>query len=230
MSLPEYRKLVVIPLASEMGSRYVDDGGEMFVAIAIATVCLTAPVNGPVVAGYSPIGQYGGHWGVDFSAEAGEAVRAPASGLVTFAGSVAGMKSVTIQPVSGFKVSVSYLSEILVSEGGWINRGLLLGAAGIEHGAPGVHLSTRINGRYTDPERQLGCQKTDITRALRLVTPPQPYPRSRAYRNPGRDVRSNPYRPSTRRGDSSSSGGARPGPLHSGRRPVAKARPTGQRH
>ena len=213
-----------------MGRRYVDDGGEMLVAFAIATVCLTAPVSGPVVAGYSPIGQYGGHWGVDFSAEVGETVRAPVSGLVTFAGSVAGMKSVTIQPVPGFKVSVSYLSEIRVSAGGRIDRGRVLGAAGIEGGVPGVHLSTRINGRYTDPKRQLGCETTDITRALRLVTPPQPYPRSRAYRNPGRDVRSDPYRPSTRRGDGSSSGRARPGPLHSGRRPMAKAGPTGQRH
>lgn len=213
-----------------MGRRYVDDGGEMLVAFAIATVCLTAPVSGPMVAGYSPIGQYGGHWGVDFSAEVGDTVRAPVSGLVTFAGSVAGTKSVTIQPVPGFKVSVSYLSEIRVSAGGRVDRGRVLGAAGIEGGVPGVHLSTRINGRYTDPKRQLGCETTDITRALRLVTPPQPYPRSRAYRNPGRDVRSDPYRPSTRRGDGSSSGRARSGPLHSGRRPVAKAGPTGQRH
>lgn len=202
----------------------------MLIAFAIATVCLTAPVAGPIVAGYSPSGQYGGHWGVDFAAEVGEAVYAPVSGMVTFAGSVAGMKSVTIQPVSGFKVSVSYLFEVRVSEGVRIDRGRVLGIAGVEDGVPGVHLSTRINGRYTDPEPQLGCRSTEITRALRLVTPPQPYPRSRANRNLGRNVRSDPHRPSTRRRDSASSSRSRPGPLHSGRRPLAKARSTGQRH
>jgi murein DD-endopeptidase MepM/ murein hydrolase activator NlpD len=86
----------------------------MFAVFAIAAVCLSPPVDGPVIAGYAPVGQYAGHWGVDYAAEVGEAVRAPASGTVTFAGSVAGMRTVTIEPVDGFKVSLSYLSGIEV--------------------------------------------------------------------------------------------------------------------
>ena len=73
----------------------------MFVVLAAVAVCLIAPVEGAMTEPFLPSGQYSGHWGVDFEAELGDEVRAPASGTVSFAGSVAGMKSVTIQPVSG---------------------------------------------------------------------------------------------------------------------------------
>ena len=188
----------------------------MFAALAIAAVCLTTPVNGELIAAYSPSGQYSGHWGVDYVAPIGSLVWAPVSGVVTFAGSVAGMNSVTIQPVSGFKVSVSYLQTVEVSRGSWVRRGQVVGTTGLGHGTAVVHMSTRINGRYVDPISQMGCRSTDISRALRLVTPPQPYPRSRANRNPGRDVRSDPHRPSPRWRDGSRSGATRQGRLLTG--------------
>ena len=171
----------------------------MIVVFAIAAVCLSPPVDGPVVAGYAPTGQYSGHFGVDFAADVGEKVGAPVSGTVTFAGSVAGMQTVTIEPVSGFKVSLSYLSEVLVASGTSVSRGSIVGLAGMPHGTPGVHLSTRIDGAYVDPATQLGCRDTDITRALRLVTPPEPYPRRRANWNSRRDLRPYPRRPSPHR-------------------------------
>lgn len=149
----------------------------MLSTFAIAAICLLPPVSGPVVADYSPNGRYAGHWGVDYGARTGDPVHAPVSGLVTFAGSVAGMKTITIQPVDGFKVSVSYLSSISVGAGRYVVRGTRIGRAGTEDGVPAVHLSTRIDGRYVDPEGQMGCLSTEITRALRLVTPPRPYPR-----------------------------------------------------
>ena len=169
----------------------------MLAALAIAAVCLTNPVNGPITTGYSPVGQYGGHWGVDYEVTDEETVSAPISGVVTFAGSVAGMRSVTIQPVSGFKISVSYLASILVTAGDLVRTGQTIGVASDTSGH-GVHLSTRIDGRYVDPISQMGCVSTDITRALRLVTPPQPYPRTRANRNSGWNVRSDSYRSSAR--------------------------------
>lgn len=171
----------------------------MFAVFAIAAVCLSPPVSGPVVASYGPIGQYGGHWGIDYAADVGEPLRAPTSGRVTFAGSVAGMRTITIEPVPGFKVSLSYLSQIQASAGEYVGRGQTVGRAGAPHGVPGAHLSTRINGRYVDPASQLGCHDTDISRALRLVTPPQPYPRRRANRNPRRDLRSDSHRSPPRR-------------------------------
>ena len=171
----------------------------MLVVFAIAAVCLSPPVDGPVVAGYAPTGQYSGHFGVDYAADAGEQVRAPVSGMVTFAGTVAGMRTVTIEPVSGFKVSLSYLSEVQVASGTRVSRGSIVGLAGAPHGTPGVHLSTRVDGEYVDPVSQLGCRDTDITRALRLVTPPEPYPRRRANWNSRRNLRPDPRRPSPHR-------------------------------
>lgn len=172
----------------------------MFSLLAIAAVCLSAPVSGPVSQGYAPVGQYAGHWGIDYAAGEGTAVRAPASGTVTFAGSVAGMRTVTIEPFSRLKVSVSYLSEVTVTAGTSVSRGAIVGYAGAPHGDPGVHLSTRVEGRYVDPNELLGCRSTEITRALRLVTPAQPYPRGRANRNSRRDIRSDPPSPSPYRG------------------------------
>ncbi len=186
----------------------------MLIQLALAAVCLMAPVEGPVVAGYAPIGSYGGHWGVDYSAAVGTPVRAPASGLVTFAGTVAGMMSVTIEPVPGFKVSVSYLSDRSVHSGQQVSRGAVIGSAGNPHGRPGVHLSTRIGGSYVDPQARLGCHSTDISRALRLVTPPSPYPRRRAHRDPRRDLRPDPSGSSPRRGDGSLPGRPRSSLVH----------------
>ena len=166
----------------------------MLLAIVLGAVCLVAPVDGEVVAEYAPVGRYAGHWGIDFEVAEGTAVRAPASGEVTFAGSVAGMRTVTIEPVPGFKVSLSYLSSISVRSGSTVRRGDVVGRSGAPHGAAGVHLSTRIDGEYVDPLGQLGCRETDITRALRLVAPPGPYARTRAHRDPRRDLRPHPLR------------------------------------
>lgn len=185
--------------------------GEMFAALAIVAVCLSPPVEGPVIAGFAPVGRYGGHWGIDYSVPVGTTVRSPVSGEVSFAGSVAGMRTVTVEPVPGFKVSVSYLETVTVHTGQHVARGSILGAAGSPHGRPGVHLSTRIDGGYVNPAGQFGCRETDITRALRLVTPPQPYPRRRANRNSRWDIRPDPCRPSPQCRMRSGTARARPG-------------------
>lgn len=182
----------------------------MFTVLTIAAVCLLPPVDGEVRAPYQPQGRYGGHWGVDYTAAVGELVRAPVSGRVTFSGSVAGMRSVTIEPVPGVKVSLSYLERIAVTRGTVVARGSPIATAGKPHGLPGVHMSVRIDGRYVDPASQIGCARTDVTRALRLIRPPQPYPRSRANRNPGRNLRSDSHRAPTHRRTGPAP--ARPGP------------------
>ncbi len=88
----------------------------MIVELAVL-LCLQAPVPGSVVAPFAPAGRYEGHWGIDLAARYGSPVRASGSGVVTFAGSVAGMRSVTIDHGGGLRSSVSYLSEILVEAG-----------------------------------------------------------------------------------------------------------------
>jgi murein DD-endopeptidase MepM/ murein hydrolase activator NlpD len=192
--------------------------------LLVSAICIVAPVDGPVVAGYAPVGQYAGHWGVDFAAPPGAVVRAPATGVVTFAGSVAGMQSITIEPVPGFKVSVSYLSGILFARGSRVVLGSALGTSGLAHGTPSVHLSTRIGGSYLDPLQHMGCRRTEISRALRLVTPPQSYPRSRANRNSRRNLRPDTRRPSSRRRNRTGSREPRSGLVRPSRRSLAKVR------
>jgi murein DD-endopeptidase MepM/ murein hydrolase activator NlpD len=194
----------------------------MIIAFAIAALCLSPPVNGSVVSGYSPKGEYAGHWGVDYAAPVGRDVVAPASGKVTFAGSVAGMTTVTIEPVPGFKVSLSYLSDVLVSSGGFVRRGATIGRTGAPHGVPGVHLSTRIDGAYVDPMARTGCESTDVSRALRLVAPPRPYPRRRENWNSRRDLRSYPHSPPPRRRMRTAPVGLGSRPHRACRRPVAE--------
>ena len=193
--------------------------------LAAAAMCLTAPVHGPVVSGYAPSGQYAGHWGIDFGSDRGEPVFAPVGGLVTFAGSVAGMKTVTIQPMLGVKVSLSYLDRIDVVAGARVSRGQQIGLAGVERGRTGVHLSVREHGAYVDPAPLLTCPSTDITRALRLVTPPQPYPRRRAHRHSRRDFRPDSHRPPARRRSGTASGEPRSCLVHAGWGAVAEVGP-----
>lgn len=195
----------------------------MLAALALAAVCLMPPVDGPVAARFEPTGPYSGHFGVDYAVPVGTAVLAPVSGRVTFAGLVAGMRTMTIEPVPGFKVSLSYLETLQVTQGRLVERADPVATAGAPHGRPGVHLSTRSDGRYVDPLDQMGCRGTDITRALRLVTPPRPYPRSRAYRDPRRNLRPDPHRPSPRGGVCTRPAGSRPGALHARRRSLAEA-------
>src|SRR5690606_41536292 len=85
------------------------------VQLAIAAVCLSPPVAGPLVAGYAPVGEYAGHWGVDYGVPVVTVVAAPASGVVTVAGSVAGTRTVTLEPPPGPPVSVAYPWRLLVT-------------------------------------------------------------------------------------------------------------------
>lgn len=153
----------------------------------VALACLLPPVPGGVVAGFAPQGAYGGHWGIDLASAEGSPVRAPLSGVVSFAGSVAGMRTVTV--VSGdLKVSVSYLSALASSSGQVVRRGQVVGQSGRAHGHEAVHLSIRIGDRYVDPAPFLACRWRPISDALRLV----PYPGAGANRTSRWDLRPAP--------------------------------------
>ena len=146
-------------LHSRVGASY---GAEVTLTFILA-LCLTLPpINGPVVAEFTPSDRYDGHWGIDISAEPGSTVRAPDSGVVTFAGRVAGMRSVTIRTDDGLRVSLSYLSTISVSVGQRVAAGMAIGTSGLAHGEPGLHMSIRIGQTYVDPSVYIGCRSGTI--------------------------------------------------------------------
>lgn len=199
-----------------------------YLQAASVALCLLAPVSGPVAAPYAPIGQFGGHWGVDLAATPGTAVVAPSAGRVSFAGRVAGMLTVTIDIGKDYLVSVSYLSAVRVSRGEAVQRGQTVGIAGWAHGEQAVHLSVRHNGAYLDPEPFLGCRPFG---QLHLLPPPQAgtYPGSRAQWIARGNFRSSPHRSPSGGGGGLSSVEAGSGPFHARRFTVAEGRSPGER-
>ena len=147
----------------------------MFVVLSlVASPCPDAvrPVPGPIIEGFAPVGDYAGHWGVDFAAAPGTEVGAVADGTISFAGPVAGRLSVSVDHGRGMVTTVSYLATVSVSRGERVSRGQTLGTSGTAHGIESIPLSLRIAGEYTDPTVLFSCRLGDISEALRLVPVP----------------------------------------------------------
>ena len=128
---------------------------------AWATGTWTWPVVGPVVRGFEPpTSAYGpGHRGIDIATAIGTVVRAPAPGVVTFAGMVAGQRYVTIDHGGGLLSTCSFLSGVLVHKGDLVAQGDPIALSGAGHPGdtiPNLHLGVRLNGQYVDPLDYLG--------------------------------------------------------------------------
>jgi murein DD-endopeptidase MepM/ murein hydrolase activator NlpD len=131
------------------------------------------PLYGEIVAAYDapPDDPYApGHRGVDVSAPTASPVRASADGTVSFAGTVVGNLTVTVDHADGILTSYSYLGSKSVEAGRAVRRGEVIGTLGRGHDdslPPHVHLAARRDGAYFDPlELYLGSSYADL---LRLV-------------------------------------------------------------
>jgi hypothetical protein len=117
------------------------------------------PIPGAVLRGFTaPEHPYApGHRGVDLAARAGAPVRAAAGGEVTFAGTVARARWVTIRHRDGIRTSYGALGEVRVRPGEAVTRGQVIGTATGAHGEdvlrpePGLHWSARRGDEYLDP-------------------------------------------------------------------------------
>jgi murein DD-endopeptidase MepM/ murein hydrolase activator NlpD len=96
-----------------------------------------------------------GHRGIDVAAPADTPVRASATGIVSFAGSVAGNRTVTIDHGGGLLTTYSFLGALRTTKGTPVERGEVVGTVGAAHPGsslpPHVHLSARQDGFYFDP-------------------------------------------------------------------------------
>ena len=122
----------------------------------------TWPVEGPVMQPFSFGGDpYAGgqHRGIDVGAASNAPVRAPAAGLVSFAGSVPrGGLTVTIRTGDGYAVTLVHLGTVAVGKGQQVLEGDVVGAVGpsgeAEQRSPYVHLGIRVAADehgYVDP-------------------------------------------------------------------------------
>jgi murein DD-endopeptidase MepM/ murein hydrolase activator NlpD len=143
-------------------------------AILLYSLCPPAepPLPGPVVRAFAPVGSFEGHWGVDLAGPAGSPVQVVAPGRVSFAGSVAGRLTVTVNHGGGVRTSYSYLSGLNVGSGALVGEGDVVGLSGEDRGVEGVHLSLRVGERYLDPMRWLSCRLGDPGSGTRLVSSP----------------------------------------------------------
>ncbi len=147
-------------------------------AVSATTVVYSPPVRGPVIRHFdAPADPYApGHRGIDLSVPVGTVVTAAASGLVAFAGSVAGSLFVSIDHDDGLRSTYSFLSAVLVRSGQVVQRGDAVARSGTGH--PGsvdpshVHFGIRRGSVYLDPEPIIVASlRRDYSTVVRLSTP-----------------------------------------------------------
>ena len=101
----------------------------------------------------------GQHRGVDVAGAEGSPVRSPASGTVSFAGTLPTYgRGVTIVTADGYAVTLVHLGSIGVAKGDAVTEGAPIGSMGWsgdpEHDVPTVHLGVRVETQdegYVDP-------------------------------------------------------------------------------
>ncbi|HWH27323.1 MAG TPA: M23 family metallopeptidase [Pseudolysinimonas sp.] len=159
LSVARRRQLSVIPWIAVV--RRIAAVG-LAAALWAWPVAAPHPVVGPFIA---PASSYGaGHRGIDIATPAGSLVRAPADGVVHFAGVVVDRPVLSIRHPGG--VLSSYEPVVAtVSEGDAVHRGEVIGTLEPGHCAqPCLHLGARVNGEYVNPLLFLG----DMPRAVLL--------------------------------------------------------------
>jgi Peptidase family M23 len=141
-----------------------------FQAGAPPALAWTWPVEGPVlrpfVLGDDPYAG-GQHRGVDIAGGAGAPVRSPATGAVSFAGTVpGGGRTVTVRTADGYSVTLVHLGSIAVGPDAVLREGDPVGTIGPsgdrEHSVPYVHLGIRLTPDahgYLDPLSFLPARK-----------------------------------------------------------------------
>jgi murein DD-endopeptidase MepM/ murein hydrolase activator NlpD len=115
------------------------------------------PVEGCIKSGFGPRGR-GFHPGVDIAAPNGTPIRAPAQGVVVFAGYQGSYgKLVILDHGQGYTTRYGHLSKIQVSRGDRVARGAVIGRVGSSGRATGPHLhyEIRLNEVPVNPSRYL---------------------------------------------------------------------------
>jgi len=109
------------------------------------------PTAGRVTQGYGgnkPNYAAGRHTGVDFGGKIGDAIKAAASGTVTFAGSYGSYgNAIKIKQVDGTTALYAHLSGYNVKAGQTVSAGTKIGKLGNTGNSTGPHLHFEVRGR-----------------------------------------------------------------------------------
>lgn len=132
---------------------------------AAAGFVLAAPLPGRVVRGFDSVARYAaGHRGVDLEASVGELVRAPAVGVVRFAGPVGGVATISIDHGNGWRTTYQPV-HALVAQGDEVDTGEVIGTMLAGHCAAQacLHWGLTDGVQYADPLAY------SVTPGIRLV-------------------------------------------------------------
>lgn len=135
--------------------------------------CWQPPVTGIVVDPFrEPACPYcAGNRGIEYRVGHRAIVRAVASGIVTYAGVIAGTRYVVVRHANGWRTTYGELSASRLDAGDVVLAGRSVGVASAT-----VHFGVRAGGHYLDPAPFLGR----LVARPRLVptdgTPPRPAP------------------------------------------------------
>jgi murein DD-endopeptidase MepM/ murein hydrolase activator NlpD len=123
--------------------------------VASAAVRHHRPLRAPVVELFHlDHGPYGaGNRGWEYAPTAGTAVRATAAGTVSFAGTVAGQRYVSVQHADGIRSTYSYLATVAVAAGQVVSGGQVVGTTGTT-----FQIGFRRGDTYLDPAGLFGPQ------------------------------------------------------------------------
>jgi murein DD-endopeptidase MepM/ murein hydrolase activator NlpD len=166
-------RLLLVPLAAALAG--LAPLGETLPVGEAAALGWSWPVVGPVIRGFDPPSTpYGaGHRGIDIATAFGTPVRAPAPGVVTFAGHVAGALFVSVDHGGGLVSTYSWLSSVLVRKGDLVAAGAVLALSGAGHpgvSPPHLHFGVKRDGTYVDPLSLLA--PASLVGLIRLVVVP----------------------------------------------------------
>ncbi len=133
-------------------------------ASLVSTLNLQLPITGASISsGFGPRtfnGVTDNHTGLDFVAPSGTAVKAAASGTVTFAGwhAYGGGNRIEVTHSNGVVTTYNHLSAIDVTVGQQVTAGTAIGKVGSTGNSTGPHLHFEViqNGAWTDPAVWLG--------------------------------------------------------------------------
>jgi hypothetical protein len=149
------RRALLCALALCLGSVVVP----LAPALAAPPPSYLPPVDAPVVDPFrAPPGPYAaGNRGLEYGTAPGTEVYASASGVVTFAGLVAGSRHVTVLHPDGLRTTYSFLAEIAVVVGQRVAQGDVVGTS-----AGHLHLGARVGDAYLDPASLFGSAATQV--------------------------------------------------------------------
>ncbi|WP_167389310.1 murein hydrolase activator EnvC family protein [Corynebacterium amycolatum] len=120
----------------------------------ISAIAHTFPVHGKVLRDYTPPEKrwQPGHRGVDLNASPGQPIRASAPGVVHFAGSIAGMTSVSIMHADGIRTTYQPIDTAL-EKGDHVAAGQVIGhlVVNAKHPEPGLHWGALRGKDYLNP-------------------------------------------------------------------------------